>query len=124
MKIVTDTTKIIGADQFGEVLREHFFVKKKDDDYGCYSTFTLTDNFKRLDLTADRFIDLANFYFVGAIEQGGKDSIVIAEDKDNHDIFVMWYWNGDGMLVVSDGNRVALSSDCKKDNRWIWANFF
>ena len=127
MKIVTETSSIVDVNTFGETLRKYFFLPHKEYGVyglGCYSTFDLTENFKALDHTTDEFISMATAYFPEAMTDWDKDGIHIYQDKDNHLIFVMWRWDGDGTLIVSDGDRVAINSDCKKCHGWQFAPYF
>jgi hypothetical protein len=38
----------------------------------------------------------------------------------NGPMVVAWFWDGDGVLLVGEGEEWAVSEDCKKDNKWSW----
>jgi len=106
MKFTIDTNDL-SADQFGETLRDYFFTKSKG--VGCYSNFE-TESFL---IEGVMYHEAAKKYF-GECEYPPK----FFADKKNFNIWLAWYWDGDGTLVVSDGNRIAVNHDCKCYHGW------
>jgi hypothetical protein len=108
MIIRTDTTKIKTPDEFGEILRKYFFLKNSG--LGCYQNFWLEAYMIKEEppqKIKDFFGDCENtihYYVYGFASEG----------------FVAWQWDGDGYLIVSDGERIAGNSDCKKTHGWKW----
>lgn len=109
MKIVIDTSTITDANAFGELLRAQFFVQ--NGEYGGYNNFDLTDSFS--------LVKRPNAW----IEKAEDGDIYYTTHCHNDDskIFVAWHWDGDGTLVISDGERIAINTDCKKSHGWQWA---
>ncbi len=107
MKITLDTATITCPNKFGELLREQFFTK---DGYGCYQNFTLIPE----------FVLVNNKHAWRELLDGETIEYITYHHKDNPKIFVGWYWDGDGTLVIGDGDRIVINTDCKKSNRWEW----
>jgi len=109
LKIIFDTQKTEDASLFGEALRDYAFIKENKYDLGCYSTFKLKDEFLK----------------VGKESALGKELLkYLDDDQDievysNTEIHLAWYWDGDGTLLIKEGNRVAINNDCKRDG-WKW----
>ena len=109
---------------FGETVRDYAFVKHKDYDYGCYSTFELLPEFKEVKEgeLLDKLIDELNEG--NDWDEGYTRQMFIQESRpqcfSNGEIHVAWYWDGDGtLLVVSEPDgRAAINTDCKKDYGW------
>ena len=103
MIIEVDTQKMVNANEFGEILRRFCF----KEEYGCYSCFDLIDGFLQIpvpeELKKYLWEDCKNVCYVRG------------------EIFVAWGWEGDGCLVIKEGNKIARNSDCKKDYLWEWA---
>lgn len=135
MKITFDTDDIHDATGFGEILRDYCFTPS--DQVGCYSTFDLRPEFKKLEgAVAHEFIEnfLKSPSFWG---EWYNTPDICAEDKkmqeeiykgfmqniySNGAIIVAWHWDGDGCLLIGDLKRIAYNSDCKKSYGWEWAN--
>ena len=106
MHISFDTSKIKDANKFGELLREYFFTKDKGR--GCYENFELEPFMVRGEVTPY----VQEFF-------GNCDSTVyFYANQDNLHVWYAYMWDGDGTLIVSDGERIAVNHDCKKDYRW------
>jgi len=106
-----DTKNIQDPNIFGELLRHTFFTK---EGYGCYSNFNVESNFVRNPLPHD-YYEYLGFYLADDAEDY---DIYFYQDRDNPKICLAYYWDGDGTLVVSDGERIAVNDDCKKDYYW------
>jgi hypothetical protein len=122
MIIQIDTQKITDPNEFGEILREYCFIDKPcmtmtgfHKPYGCYSTFELKKGFIKLSQDSSIWKKLAELsgYFNGD-ERGG----FFVFTKGN--IHIGWYWDGDGCLVIQEGNKIAVNNDCKCDYTWEW----
>lgn len=105
MNISFDTTKIQDPNKFGELLREYFFTK---EGIGCYSNF-----------------EVEPFMFQGEPPASIKEFFGDCENaihfyisRDNQSLWLAWTWDGDGTLIVSDGERIAENHDCKKGYGW------
>jgi hypothetical protein len=106
MIVSTDTSEIKDPNKFGELLREYFFTKDKGR--GCYQNF-----------------ELEPFMIKGAVTPyvqsffGDCDSTIhFYATRDNLNIWCAYQWDGDGSLIVCDGERIAVNHDCKKDYNW------
>lgn len=106
MKITIDT-KDMTADEFGEFFRNYFFTKGKG--FGCYANFEVEPFMMETALSPQKVrehfgeIDSKPYYFV---------------QRDNLSIWMAYHWDGDGTLVVSDGERICINNDCKKSYGW------
>lgn len=106
MIISIDTSKIKNPNEFGELLREYFFTKDKG--YGCYENFELEPFMMPGSVTPY----IQSFF-------GDYDSTVHFYAAHNDlNLWCAYSWDGDGTLVVCDGERIAVNSDCKKDYSW------
>ena len=116
MNIIIDTSKITDSNNFGELLRDNFFVKGKG--YGCYGTFELIDEFAKCDSS----INLHTYCdkYLPELNKEERKRVSLFFNKFQPYCFVLWYWDGDGSLWISDGERVAFNGDCKRDYGWIW----
>lgn len=110
MHISFDTTQIKDPNKFGELLREYFFTKNKG--YGCYENF-----------------EVEPFMILGPVTPyikeffGDCDSpIRFYASQNNLNLWLAWQWDGDGTLVVCDGERIAVNGDCKKNYNWKWTS--
>jgi hypothetical protein len=114
-----NTSNIQDPNIFGELLREAIFTKKKDKQgykqYGCYDNFEVEKDFIAPDAKSRN--DLLK-QFESELGEDGVQCAYLYVHKDNPAIFVIWYWDGDGMLIVSDGEREACNDDCKKSHNW------
>jgi len=129
MKIIKDTQKMENANEFGETLREYCFIPDKyGGTYGCYSTFELRPEFKHT--TNECFIDWlirTDHYWGKQLDSIRNDSHICTVINDlrknlysNGKIILTWHWDGDGELIIKEGNKVACNGDCKKDYVWVW----
>lgn len=101
--INTQTTD--DPNEFGEILREYCFNER----YGCYSCFDLIEGFKEFD----------GIYLKELLDVYEDESITVYCYKYG-ELEIAWYWDGDGTLLIKEGNRIAINSDCKKNYTWEW----
>ena len=106
-----NTNLIKDPNLFGELLRYYFFTK--DEGYGCYENFKV-ESFMTEGVFPKEPI---NKYF----GEHWENKIYFYADQTNLNIWLAYSWDGDGTLIVSDGNRVAINDDCKKSYNWEWA---
>jgi hypothetical protein len=106
-----NTNNIQDPSLFGELLRHLFFTK---DGYGCYSNFKVESNFVRNPLPNEHY----KYLGFDCSDDAEGYNIHFYQDRDNPKVCFSYYWDGDGTLVVSDGERVAVNNDCKKDYVW------
>jgi hypothetical protein len=104
---------------FGETLRERYFTKGEGK--GCYENFTLEKEFVAAAL-GDRAAILRAMLDAQLLPVGQIADTQIFTRKDDPNMFAAWFWDGDGMLVVSDGVRTAYNADCKKSHGWSFAD--
>lgn len=131
-----DTHSISNANVFGELLRQFAF----KEETGCYSCFDLEDGFVKvspdsesgvailtaLELTSDDLTE--NLTYATTPREQAEISARFYEDLDkavanlwsNGTVHLGWVWDGDGTLVVIEGGRAAINTDCKKDYTWEW----
>ena len=121
MKIIIDTTEIDSPDEFGELLRK-YVIKDIDNGFPFYSNFELKDSAKRQSPNSPfyKFVESHMKY----TSLNGEE---IIESYDSYSVmhyvdgvFVACHWDGDGTLIVSDGNRAVVNYDCKKELGWTW----
>ena len=124
-----NTQELEDPNAFGEDLRDFCFIKKRADDYGCYSTFDLIDDFKE---AKEDFPEIVE----GLI---GKEKDYTDYDKsfwgvdynymykltevfynERLDIIVAWQWDSDGTLLIKENDKTAINKDCKCSNEWNW----
>lgn len=82
----------------------------KDKGIGCYENFELEPFMIKGRLTpfvADFFGDCCS-------------PIRFYASYNNLNLWCAWQWDGDGTLVVCDGERIAVNHDCKKNYKWNW----
>lgn len=118
----------------GELLRGECFVPDQyGNDYGCYSTFDLTEDFKPVLPDTDKgraILDVlikADSYLY--YEKG--DYSTYLQDVpgitffSNGAIDIAWYWDGDGTLlfISHELQKAVVNSDCKKDYCWRFVNY-
>ncbi len=115
MKIVINTTELTDANKFGEILRENLFTQ---NGFGCYQNFDLIDDFGSYYKGNSLYDSIHKKYFAYLDD----DNPVVYVSIKNKKVFVAWHWDGDGTLIVSDGQRAAINTDCKKSDRWQWAD--
>ena len=135
MRIEIDTEKLEDADEFGEILREYCFKKKK----GCYTCFGLVAGFRAVPKDSEQgrtLLDklgysreslLSTLRAYSSREEYKRQAIMDFKDMyersvlaSNGVIAVAWYWDGDGTLLFQDESRAAINTDCKKDYGWEW----
>jgi len=106
--------RIKDANVFGECIRDIAFDSTKG--FGCYSTFDMESDFRDVQShqskTAKKIREIIS-------NTDGVDSSLIPVFSDGK-LTLGWHWEGDGLLVVSDGKRIAYNNDCKKDHTWKW----
>ena len=117
MKITKDTQKMTDPNEFGETLRDYCFIPDKYGwgDYGCYSTFELRPEFKQIFLPNPIYTRLWKLAGMDNI-----DDIITFYCYSNGTIHLGWYWDGDGTLIIQEGDKIACNDDCKKDYNWHW----
>ena len=135
MKITIDTQLLCNANEFGEILRQYCFIPS--DKYGCYQTFDLKKEFYRPETKeATKFIDeiLSSTTWWGKYYQNTKyqrDAIMQKSIRDawlenvytNGNIWIAWYWDGDGCLAIKEEDKLAINNDCKCDDYWEWVEY-
>jgi hypothetical protein len=102
MIISTDTLKIKDANKFGELLREYFFTKDKGR--GCYENFELEPFMVRGEVAP----------YIQSLFGDCDSTVHFYANRNNLNQWCAYMWDGDGTLIVSDGERVAVNGDCKK----------
>lgn len=101
----------------GEQLRDEAFVKLREDDYGCYSTFLVHRDYKRIDGSTPDGYDL--IHSAAVLMDCSYDDI-----KDNTYLnfetatLMCYYWDGDGVLMFTTPKYSVMNTDCKKSDRW------
>ena len=115
MKITLDTDNM-GVDEKGEALRGLVFDQRKFGDYrlGCYSTFDLSPGFVEVDPEPYR-AKFPDFY------PDEEDEEIRVYACESPEVLAIWYWYGDGSLLVwIKGERTALVSlDCRNTYNWF-----
>jgi hypothetical protein len=136
MKLFLDTNTIEDANVFGELLRNYCFVPDETGGtVGCYSTFKLHSAFKPFTgICAEFFVEqfLKSEYFWGKwykAENLCKEDYKMQLDMfesflknlyTDGNIIVTWHWDGDGLLLIGEDNRMVFNSDCKCNYTWEW----
>ncbi len=119
-----DTQKMEDANEFGEALRKYCFISDKyGGTYGCYSTFELRPEFKKIEMNSNIGKDLLLYLGLnedGSCGEGDWKQTFHPSLFSNGEIHLGWYWDGDGTLVIHEGNKIVYNSDCKKDYVWKW----
>ena len=119
MLITKDTQKMDNPCEFGETLRDYCFIPNEyGQDVGCYSTFTLRPEFKKISKKSELGKRLLEY--LGWDTEYNDDIKDMAHLYSNNGIHIAWYWDGDGTLVFWEGNKVVYNGDCKKDYVWEW----
>lgn len=122
MKIIIDTQEMEDANEFGETLRDYCFVPDEfGGETGCYSTFKLRDDFVEVKpnsktgkkLLKSLWNDCHNKEYI-------KEMTPRVQMFTDGIIDLAWCWDGDGILLIKEGSKVAINSDCKKDHDWEW----
>ena len=121
MKFVTDTQKTDDPREFGELLREYAFSDTPcptmtgfHKPYGCYSTFDLKPEFVKLSLNTEVYKNLE--WLSDVLRTDGRVEFYA---YSNGQVHVGWWWDGDGTLIIQEGDRIAINTDCKCDD-WEW----
>lgn len=110
MKFIKDTQTTIIPDEFGELLRDYSFKEQT----GCYNCFDLVYGF----LPVEKRDSLYQWALDQILPDNQNINAFIHPDMD---IFIAWDWSsGDGALLIKEGNRAAINTDCKKDYNWRW----
>jgi len=120
-RLITSTSN---PNVFGEFIRDFAFVKHKEYDFGCYSTFDLQPDFEPIEKESKQGKKILRLLGWDDLDSYGED---IAEEiwkgssLYTDGIFVVaWYWDGDGTLLVGCDDEFAINDDCKKDYNWEW----
>lgn len=110
---------------FGEALREYCFIPDSINggNYGCYSTFELRPEFRRV--KKDCKLGKLLLKHLGLNEDGSIGEGEWQENMRSHlfsngKIHLGWYWDGDGCLLIWEGNKIAYNGDCKCSSYWKW----
>lgn len=124
MKIIKDTLLMNDASEFGEVLREYCFVpcKINGGDFGCYSTFDLKPEFRKIKKNCR--LGQILLKHLGLNEDGSSGEKEFLEMMNpylysNGIVHLGWYWDGDGVLVIRENHKIAYNGDCKHTD-WKW----
>lgn len=136
MKLTIDTDLLDDPNHFGELLRNYCFIPDKfGGTTGCYSTFDLKPEFKKLEGIAAKFhvkAFLRSKSFWGSDFESANISDEFKQQQtevyerflqnvySNGDIVLFWAWDGDGSLIIKTGTKCAYNNDCKKDYVWEW----
>lgn len=117
-----DTQELDNPNEFGELLREHCFedtpcptITGFHKPYGCYSTFDLKDGFEKL--SGDNKIYKRLEKLSGILNGDGR---AYFHAYSNGQIHLGWWWDGDGTLIIQEGNKIAINNDCKSSYGWAW----
>jgi hypothetical protein len=110
----------------GELLRDFVF-DQSNGETGCYSTFNLNYRaFVKLDKDNPK-IQKFYEYLIGKPFEGESYYGYVYEDMKKSvqayeclEVIVMWYWDGDGTLLIysKEDKLMFLNEDCKKDYTW------
>lgn len=111
----------------GEFLRKVSFKKE----YGCYSCFDLEDHFKEVkdntlktEMFEKSFGRKLDVEVSDDDEWGWSDEEVLSESvlrySDVYDLYVTWYWDGDGILIFKFDGEIIYNNDCKCGYDWKW----
>ena len=118
MLIMTNTQELDSACDFGEALRAYCFKPDKyGGSYGCYSTFELHPEFKKIRKNSKVGEYLIGLLFLDCWKKELYDSIQLFT---NDNVYLAWVWDGDGTLLIMEGEKKAINTDCKCDYTWEW----
>lgn len=131
MKIEIDLDALPIASK-AEILRSLVFdektIKTKWGDYketGCYDTFKTHPEFVKIDAKSKRNLyDLldwdASDYMDSPFVSGLENDNIFVNAVESPSMIAMWYWEGDGTLLVHiKGEKYAyINNDCKNDYDW------
>lgn len=112
MIIKIDTQKMQDPNEFGETLRKYCF----KEEYGCYSCFELIDGFEKITTNSLLGYDLFIIFSEDFYDLKEEDVTIYS----NGNIDIVWFWDGDGVLMIREDDKIAINGDCKKSNRWEW----
>lgn len=103
----------------GEMLRAYCFLPdKQGNNFGCYDTFRLREEFRPLTSDDNAADHLMVSLVIGYDDKESEKAIQVFSDGD---ILIAWSWyDGDGILVfhIKSADLTLLNSDCKKDYGW------
>ncbi len=141
-----NTQTVDDPNTFGELLREYCF----KEEYGRYSCFELIDGFKPINKCTELGYSMLLHLGYPTHEENKEASIKgeywkneskmrelfgnpylengcqlyqkpgVDFEMGSFTINIGWYWDGDGILVIQENNRIAYNSDCKTDHDWSW----
>lgn len=112
LRKIIDTQETDDPNVFGETLREFVFA----EEYGCYTCFDLADRF----IECKKEGPCADYYaFIEELFDLEDEETTIKVFTDGL-VIVAWYWDGDGTLLIKEGYKVAINTDCKKAHEWEW----
>lgn len=133
MKITIDTDDL-EIDAKAEVLRQLVFKKEYDEFYGkkyqklgCYRTFDVNPEFVEINPKDEKYAFLYKHldwdYYdeeLGHCVSGIEYWESKVQGYESPDIIAMWYWDGDGTLLlhIKGENTAYINSDCKKTYDW------
>lgn len=114
--IQIDTQKLEDPNVFGETLRDYCF-DCPPNQTGCYSCFKLKTQFKEVDRKS-----ALGKWFIRELEQCDPDWSLGNQCSifSDGNIWIGWFWEGDGDLIIIEGKKIARNTDCKKDYTWEW----
>ena len=122
---------------YGEKYREKSFIPDKyGNNIGCYNTFEINKDFKKVKQGTKKFERMINILYFnndkGFLNNTNKEDIIndFEEIKSIEqynsvfynkkiDLLMGYYWDGDGTLAFIDKKkRIFINTDCKKDYIW------
>jgi hypothetical protein len=131
----------------GEQYRDKGFIPDEyGNNFGCYNTFETAPSFKQLKISTKNQKHLDNIKkMVNIIIFNEINNNALFADHQNFDfyaeyfksvlkynqfyyskklnLYMAWYWDGDGTLVFIDSNdNIIFNRDCKKDSNWQLLN--
>jgi len=104
-------------DIMGEALRDYCFI---GEGLGCYETFELREGFTPIEKDSRTGQTLLHAI---AYQEEEKDaqSVHLYYDLTTN-IFIAWYWDGDGTLLIGYDNKWVINTDCKRRMDWEFTN--
>lgn len=104
-------------DIMGEALRDYCFI---GEGLGCYETFELREGFTPIykeSRTGQTLIRALGYQE----DENDSPSVHLYHDETTN-IFIAWYWDGDGTLLIGYDNKWMFNTDCKRRLDWEFTN--
>lgn len=121
--MIVDTLKLINnPDVLGELLRDLAFkpVRRKDNtlELGCYNHFEVKDEWKAFKLSnVEDKIQKVMCDELGFDVLESQSFTIYSHSAEN--IFMTYFWDGDGtLLFILPNGTVCSNQDCKKNYNW------